>query len=362
MAARGTAALTTSSPTWADESPEARLDVIAAMGAAACGARPVVRSRLVAGLPVRFEFATEQLADVLTRAFAHLPECEHEAPAFTVVAWDSAGTGAPPPPLPPDPDPGGPMWRRVLVDEPPLHAVSKPGPGELSVVERRKARAWYWCADAAAVPMWEQGTPFLHVLHHWLSSVGMQLVHAGAAGDEDGGVVFVGKSGSGKSTSTLACVDAGMRYAGDDYVVVATRPTPTVHALYSSGKLDGDQVTRFPELASWVVNPEATADEKRVFFVADHAPERVAVSFPLRAVVLPRIAGRLGSGLRPATAAAALAALAPSTIFQMPGAAGVELADIADLVRAVPAHVLDAGSDLRGLAAVVRTLSRGERV
>jgi hypothetical protein len=331
------------------------LDTIDRTGTAAVGAEPVVRSILIAGRCVRFEFGTEVMADCLTRAFSHLPSCPDVEPALTVVAWDSAGTGSPPPPLPPDPDPGGPMWRRVLVDEPPLHAVAKPGPGTLSVVDRTAARAWYWCADVADVPIWEQGTPFLHVLHHWLSSSGMQLVHAGAAGVTGGGVLFVGKSGSGKSTSTLACLEAGMQYAGDDYVVVASEPVPTVHALYSSGKLDPGQMARFPELASWVVNPEVD-DEKHVFFVADHAPDRVATSFPLRSVLLPRVTGEPITGLRPASPAAALAALAPSTIFQMPGAAADELAAIAALLRAVPARVLDAGTDLACLASVVRDL------
>jgi hypothetical protein len=312
--------LTSAAPTgWRASSPTELLETIEAAGAAGVGPEPVVRSIRIAGRCVRFEFGSEALADSLTRAFAHLPADADDEPALTVVAWDSTA-GAPPPPLPPDPDPGGPMWRRVLVDEPPLHAVAKPGPGSLSVVDRSSNRAWYWCADVANITVWEQGTPFLHVLHHWLSSAGMQLVHAGAAGLDGGGVLFVGKSGSGKSTSTLACVESGMQYAGDDYVVVASDPVPTVHALYSSGKLDPNQMLRFPELASWVVNPEV-GDEKHVFFVADHAPDRVATSFELRAVLLPRVTGAPVTALSAASAAAALAALAPSTIFQMPGAA-----------------------------------------
>ena len=34
------------------------------------------------------------------------------------------------------------------------------------------------------------------------------------------GVLIAGKSGSGKSTSTLACLTSGLLYAGDDYVLV----------------------------------------------------------------------------------------------------------------------------------------------
>jgi len=308
---------------------------------------------------VRLLFGGEQIANALTKAFAHLPRCDGQVPDLTVVAWDTASNGVPPPALPPDVDPSGPMWRRVLIDDAPVHAVYKPGPGALSIIDRSTNRAWYWCADATAIPPWEQGTPLLHVLHHWLSSTGVQLVHAGAAGTRDGGALFVGRSGSGKSTSTLACVRGGMAYAGDDYVGIETGPTPVVHALYSSGKLDDDTVNRFPELASRIENPDGSADEKRVFYLHDVAPDLVADQFPLRSVLLPRVTPGVHTRLAPTSAAAALAALAPSTIFQMPGAASEELAGIAAVLRGVPAHVLEAGSDLAELAVVVRALVEG---
>lgn len=337
--------------------PERLLGEIAGAAAVALDRGVVECTIRIAGLPVRFLFGSPLLADRLTRAFHHLPSCPGAEPALTIAAWDTASAGAPPPPLPRDLDPSGPSWRRVLLDDPPLHAVFKPGPGSLSVVDRERSLAWYWCADAASVPVWEQGTPFLHVFHHWLSSRRMQLVHAGAAGDPGGGFLFVGKSGSGKSTSTLACVAGGMQYAGDDYVVVTDDPEPTVHALYSSGKLDDGHITRFPELASWVVNPEGPPDEKRVFFMADHAPERATTSFPLTSVLLPQVTGLPSTRLVSTPSARALAALAPSTIFQMPGAAGQELAAIAALLRQVPAYLLEAGTDLSAIAPAVRGLA-----
>jgi hypothetical protein len=348
-----------SASTTSDSRARRLLDEIAEAADRALEVGAETRTHVVAGRPVRFVFAGSALVDVLTRALRHLPACPDATPALTVVAWDTASTGAPPPALPRDDQPDGPTWRRVLLDDAPLHAVYKPGHGSLSVVDRDRALAWYWCADADTVPVWEQGTPFLHVFHHWLSSQDMQLVHAGAAGEDDGGFLFVGKSGSGKSTSTLACVEAGMRYAGDDYVAVSSSPAPTVHALYSSGKLDGGHVDRFPELAARVVNADGPADEKRVFFMAEHAPERSAISFPLAAVLLPRVTGRPDTRALPASAATALAALAPSTIFQMPGAAATELGAIAALLRQVPAHVLEAGTDLPALAATVRGLGTG---
>jgi hypothetical protein len=319
----------------------------------AANAGIVERTHRFAGRDVRFLFAGDALVQPLTRALAHLPMGDAGNASLTVMAWDSASTGAPAPPLPNDPDPGGPMWRRVLADAPPVYAVAKPGPGELSVIDVSRRVAWYWCRDAATVPVWEQGTPFLHIFHHWASSEGMQLVHAGAVATDDGGVLFVGKSGSGKSTSTFACVTAGMGYAGDDYVVIARDPEPSVHALYSSGKLDDVGIERFPELGTWVVNPDGPDDEKRVFFVGDHAPDRIAASVPLRVVLLPMVTGKTETRISPGSAARALAGLAPSTIFQMPGSSGEHLAGIAAVLRDVRAGTLEAGTDLAGVAAAV---------
>jgi hypothetical protein len=106
-----------------------------------------------------------------------------------------------------------------------------------------------------------------------------------------------------------------------------------------------------------VVNPDGPDDEKRVFFVADHAPDRAAISLPLTSVLLPRVTGRSSSRVVPTSSGRALAALAPTTIFQMPGAAATELAAISALLRGLPAHVLEAGTDLSTIAPVVRALS-----
>jgi hypothetical protein len=52
-------------------------------------------------------------------------------------------------------------------------------------------------------------------------------------------------------------------------------------------------------------------------------------------------------------ASAALAALAPSTVFQLPGGGGRELAALAGLVRTVPVWELHAGTDLDGVVAAL---------
>src|SRR5205823_136180 len=82
-------------------------------------------------------------------------------------------------------------------------------------------------------------TPLRHILHLWLASRGVQFVHAGAVGRPSGGCLIVGKSGSGKSTSTLATLGSELLYAGDDYVGVSvTTGGAHVHSIYGCGKLE----------------------------------------------------------------------------------------------------------------------------
>jgi hypothetical protein len=49
-------------------------------------------------------------------------------------------------------------------------------------------------------------------------------------------------------------------------------------------------------------------------------------------------------------------ALAPSTLFQLPGARQQRLHHMAEILRRVPAHVLDLGSDLATVAPTIRAI------
>lgn len=322
--------------------------------AATAAAGGVTERRVViAGQSVHLVFAGPALASLLTTAFDHLPEARGPAD-LTIHVWDEASTGVPPPPLPSADDTDEPVGLRVLFGDERLRAVYQPGQQCLSVLDREHGQAWYWVGDAAALPYWENGAPFRILLNWFLAGRGVQFVHAGAVGGPDGGLLLAGKGGSGKSTTTLLCLRAGMRYAGDDYVAVGGGARPWVQSLYGSAKLDGRQLERFPDLASAVANPDRPDEDKAVVFVGRRYSERLIADFPLRAVVLPRIKGGTESTLRPVPAAAALAALAPSTIFQLPGTGAGALRSMADVLRGVPAYVLDLGTDLDAIPPVLQ--------
>ena len=155
---------------------------------------------------------------------------------------------------------------------------------------------------------------------------------------------------------------AGLRYAGDDYVAVAPGPQPWVHSLYSSGKLEDHQLARFPALGGAVGNLEREAGEKAVVYVEEAAPGSTDRRLPAAGDPRPAIVAQTPETRAvPRPAAAALAALAPSTIFQLHPPQPGMLAEMAALVGRVPCFTLRLGSDLERIPEAIVELLEAPR-
>jgi hypothetical protein len=179
-------------------------------------------------------------------------------------------------------------------------------------------------------------------------------VHAGAVGTPHGGVLLVGKGGSGKSTSALACLRSALLYAADDYCLLDSRGEPPyVHSIYNSAKLEAGHIRTFPHLLPLISNPQDLGIAKAVIYLNDHHPERLSAGFPIKAVLIPRVTGKADTRLTPATQLDGLRALAPSTLFQLSGAGAVNFGIMAGFARRVPSYFLEAGTDLDQIPAVI---------
>jgi hypothetical protein len=157
-------------------------------------------------------------------------------------------------------------------------------------------------------------------------------------------MLLAGAAGSGKSTTALAGVLAGLDYAGDDYVVLnlADEP-PSAHSLYGTAKFAPATMTLLPELADGFGTVAGADGEKLVVDLAGTWPSRMRAAVPLNAIVLPTVRGQSRPQLVPCSAARALRALAPTTINQLPSVGGSALAPLGELVRRVPAYSLELG-------------------
>ena len=217
--------------------------------------------------------------------------------------------------------------------------------------------AVFWTASPERVPRYERAAPLRAILDWWGGHHGCRVVHAGAVGADEGGVLLVGKAGSGKSTAVLACLGSGLSYAGDDGVAVTGGVTPAVHSLYCTAKLEPAHLRRaLPHLASVLDGSEEAHQGKRMFFLDRARPVELTAGFALRAVLLPRVTGSERSATRRVSSATALVALAPSTLFQLPGAHQQRLRHMTEVLGRVPAYTLDLGSDLASVAPAIRAV------
>jgi hypothetical protein len=189
-----------------------------------------------------------------------------------------------------------------------------------------------------------------------MSNNGRQFIHGAAVGNTDGGVLLVGKGGSGKSTAAISCLSSNLSYAGDDYCLMAWDPQPYVYSLYNTAKLDFDHFERFPHLVQHLHNRHPSEEDKGLVILQRHMPERLIAGFPVKAILIPRVVGHAQSRIRSASAAQALMALAPSTMFQLTRNREQSFRRITQIVKTVPTFVLESGSDMEGIPTAIENL------
>ena len=315
---------------------------------------PVERSFRIGGYLIRLSFSGEALLS-LTRAIEHLAVEDHATPDLTICLWDSESTGQRMTPRPWQEDDF--LARGVIqgYNTERIYTAFQHGSGAVSVLDKESNVAVFWAPDAN-LPYWEYGSPIRTILHWWLLSKELQLVHAAAVGNSHGGVLIGGKGGSGKSTTALACLESNLSYVGDDYTLLGLDSGPVVHSLYNSAKLNSDHVQRFPSLLPKVANPDRLDEEKALLFVHEHYPAKVATQLPVRAILLPRVTGLPETRWKRVSVAMALAALAPSTIFQLPRAGNEAFKFLAAFARQLPCFSLEVGRDLSGIPPVIERL------
>ena len=318
---------------------------------------PIYRSFLIGGQIIRLRFAGPALVPLITPALEHLAADESADPDLTICIWDNASTTTARPQLPP----AVAMPRGDIPGYVNDRIYSHLGADFFSILDAKRGLAVYWCSDAAQLPLYERGAPLRSILHWWLRRASLQLVHAGAVGTSEGGVLLAGKGGSGKSTTCLACLHAGLLYISDDYSLIGLGPEPHVHSIYNTAKLQPDNLFRMPQMGDKINNVDHLQTEKALFFLQQYFPENIASSMPLKAILLPRVSGREDTRLRQATARDSLSALLLSTMHQLAGSNERTVDVIKQLVDILPSFHLELGTDLQQIPVIIRDLLNEKR-
>lgn len=317
----------------------------------------------IGGYTVCFRFATEMMAEQLTRAISHLETEPTEQPALTIYLWDNVATGTQLPGLLPaffnvfhwfchEYLDSRQNVKGLCSDRFQMHF--KVGPNIFSALDRERDLGLYWIENAAELPYWERGSPLQTLLNWWTGGRQRQYVHAAAVGTPEGGVLLTARGGSGKSTSALSCLRSNLVYASDDYCLIATEPVPYVYSLYNTAKLKSAQdLERFPDLAPLVSNSDRLGEEKALLFLKDYFPEKIVTGFAIKAILVPKITGKPDTRLQKTTPIHALTSLAPSTLFQLAGTGQRSFQMMSDLVKQVPCYTLELGTDITQIPQVI---------
>jgi len=324
---------------------------VATAGSAECRLR-------IGGHAVRLLYAGPDMWARLSPSFAHLIAADEDAaePDLTVRIWDSASTGTRVPDSSLIPrlgqDPERPRYHSadLALD---YHAYDV----ALSFLDRRSSEAFYCASDAALLTAHDIAYPLTTILNWWMGARGLYCVHAAAVGTEGRGALITGASGSGKSTTAMLCWGAGLQYAGDDYVLFGVEP-PYAHSLYSSGRFDRRLLSTAAELFP-AQGDRTPGDGKALVSAFELAPSRMPSGLPIDAILIPRISPGSATSVVPATRSAALLALAPTTVLNLPGGGPGAFRAIARLAERVPTLWLQLGSDLAGVAPVVMRALQG---
>lgn len=309
----------------------------------------------IAGTKVCLNFAGNVLMSLLTPALEHLKISETVNCDVTINAWDTFSSGVqmvPPPCTWADFTDRGDIWgfssKRIKTA---FHWSEY----SVNVFDMATNTGVYWVKNPAAFPYWVYSSPFRTLIHWWMEKNNCQLLHAAAVGTENGAVLITGKGGTGKSTSGLACLDGGMKYLGDDYIIVSNEPKPMVYSLYNTAKLNVSDLYRFPMLKTLTANRVKEDQEKDVLYLYPGLKNQIVNEMPLKAILTPQIQPSETTDIEPASFWPVQRAMSFTTMSQLPGVGSHTQDFIARFISKLPCYVLKPGSNLR---LIPETISR----
>jgi len=326
-----------------------------AMPAGACERRLVI-----AGLHLRVRLSAH-LPETALRALAHHAVAEDGAPApdLTVLVLDRDVAGNPLRdlfPAAPSAPPPGDRIERWSYDGAAGRGLLHEGFRTLFLWDREHRRAAVWLGEAGELPYHLVALPLLPILSWAFAARGCAVVHAAAIATPSGALLIGGRSGTGKSTTALACLDAGLGFLGDDMCVIEPGDPPTVHSLFCSAKLDAPDTARFPALSPALVQGSGPGWEKSVYLFDQHLARGVVRVAPLVGVAIPRRDVAPAVRLSPRQG---FLAMAPNTAFQLPGAAQAACAGVKEIVSRVPVHSVGVGETIGAIPERVTDFARG---
>jgi len=205
--------------------------------------------------------------------------------------------------------------------------------------------------DALTNPHDFANVPMLIALVVALRHHGLFHLHAGTLVHPDGrGILVAGSGGSGKSTLTLALLEAGCAYLGDDTVLLGrSHGAPHLFAFPRPFHVSETPARAFPRLTPFVGETYTRAHGKRLLDADKAFPGRGRSAASPAIVLLPEIADMARTAIERVSGAEALGALVESSaVMVVDGLPGAEeqLGILRDISDAAASYRVCLGRDL----------------
>lgn len=312
----------------------------------------------IAGLAVHLRTVGVRLAAEMTPPWAPFESSDAGSePDLTIDIWDQDETGVAGAQAGKDDDQ---TRYSVLSAHSDDRYIAEERKGRMIWLDREVGHIVGFTGPADRLNIDERGRPFQRMLAILLNDKGIQPVHAGLVAWQGQGILITGMSGAGKSTSSIACLNSGFGYLGDDFVGLEPKSdgTFTGHGIYASCLVKPDHLKRFPALAPHQHAANRSHEDKSVIYLSELYPGQMEIDVTIRAIVLPRVVGTGENTFRPATKGEALRALAPSSVIMfVAGPSARSIDKLAALIQAVPCYALELGSNVDDIPETVRQIA-----
>lgn len=294
----------------------------------------------IAGQFVLLRCAGQAILDAYFPALRGNLTLTHHNADFEICLFESALSGVSLPAHPISLETALPKSERAILHTVQYRAALDVNSEVLQLLEPARRRAIVWQRDTSKSTH-HRAAPLLQTLSWWLERRNCIVAHAAAVGICGTGVLLTGRGGSGKSTTALHCLIAGMQYVSDDYCAVTSDARGwNAYHLYNTGKIASDNLHRLPASVSGQLDDIGI--DKRVIFIEPGLS--VARTLRLTAVIVPQICPG-DARLEPLSVLKAVQALALSTVFQTLGDDVNRVRLLTQLCRDLPCMSLRLGDD-----------------
>lgn len=248
---------------------------------------------------------------------------------------------------------------RFVLSSPAVYYLWSPaGGGKLTAVDREKCLGVVWYPAATALPSWEKARPLIHAFKALFPVSRLMPVHGAAVAFGERGILIAGGGGAGKTSMSLACVEAGWRYVGDDCVLVGGAPLRAFN-LFRSARLREEMFTRLPHSLTATYTISTDSGEVRAELDVGRLPSVVIGDTNVNVIVVPCRRGSSGVAIGRLRASVMMRELTVQSLNQLPGDPVMTHEFIAQALCGVPCFSVDPGSVLGDVPAALEALAMG---